>query len=168
MYNLEIEKVVAEARKALRCLYIAVDEDVARDVNYKVDEVIILLRSAMVVRDRALRGMLEFAKDIQGELHIAALHGFTGTNPRRLANQARLEAATKALAAPLLNPSAWLIHYDDADARPEIFTGPGAEAGARARFAVALQQWNCQLFEMVDDGKRIGTGPELPPIDDHR
>ncbi len=45
-----------------------------------------------------------------------------------------------------IESATWLIHFDDAEMGPEIFTGEGAEEGARARFARLLESWNCHLF----------------------
>lgn len=44
---------------------------------------------------------------------------------------------------------AWLIHFEDASLRPEIFSGAGSEEGARRRFAEASTNWNCNLFRIV-------------------
>lgn len=49
-------------------------------------------------------------------------------------------------------PSAWLIHYEDADRDVEIFTGEGAETAARSRYDESCQSWNCTLFAAQDSG----------------
>lgn len=165
MIDHDIEQEILDARKALKCLYLEVYEAIARDVEYHVNVAIIGLRTALILRDRALRGMLEVLQDVENELVIAALHGMTGTPARRAANQARIDAAKTALGNPSLTPHKWIIHFEDADRGVEFFAGEGADEGAKKRFAIALQQWNCQLFVMVDDGKRVGIGPELPPIE---
>lgn len=53
----------------------------------------------------------------------------------------------------------WLIRYDDADVPPTILQG---ESVARKCFAARLLTWNCQLFKMVDDGKRRASVVEAP------
>lgn len=50
--------------------------------------------------------------------------------------------------------SAFVIHFDDRDRPIEVYTGNGAERAARQRFEGLLSNWNCQLFRMIDDGKR--------------
>lgn len=47
---------------------------------------------------------------------------------------------------------AWLIWYDDADQKPEIFTGDGATVAAAERFRIVRDQWNCHLFRRVAVG----------------
>jgi hypothetical protein len=58
---------------------------------------------------------------------------------------------------------AYIIHFEDADVPIEVFCGYGSGDAARKAFEQHLSQWNCQLFRMVDDGKRphkrVWTGP---------
>lgn len=54
--------------------------------------------------------------------------------------------------ASAINPSPntlWMVYYEDAAVKPEIFFGEGAEAGARARYKVALDNWSCHLLVRV-------------------
>lgn len=44
---------------------------------------------------------------------------------------------------------AWLVYFEDNYHRPELFTGRGAEVGAKARFLDARQAWSCHLFRAV-------------------
>ncbi len=44
---------------------------------------------------------------------------------------------------------AWLILYDDADERPEVFTGHGAKVAAQKRFDMLRTHWNIHLFERI-------------------
>jgi len=41
----------------------------------------------------------------------------------------------------------WLIYFEDADMRPELFT---SEDSARARLMACRQNWNCHLFVLCD------------------
>jgi hypothetical protein len=52
---------------------------------------------------------------------------------------------------PVATDAVWLIHYDDADRRPEIVVG---EKGARARFARISHNWNAHLFVKVASNSR--------------
>lgn len=60
-------------------------------------------------------------------------------------------------AQPVPPATAWreraifLIHYDDQDQRPEIWTG---EAAGRARFKAVGQSWNAHLFVKVASNSR--------------
>lgn len=57
----------------------------------------------------------------------------------------------------------FMIVFDDRDVSPEVFGGEQAEEGARARFEQVLTNWNANLFQRIDDGrrphKRAWTGP---------
>ena len=44
---------------------------------------------------------------------------------------------------------AWILWFEDASARPEVFAGCGAEAAARAAFESARQNWTVRLFREV-------------------
>jgi hypothetical protein len=57
-------------------------------------------------------------------------------------------------------PDWWIIHFDDAEVEPMVLQG---EAIARKVFAAKLLTWNCQLFKMVDDGKRASSAPAPVP-----
>ena len=48
----------------------------------------------------------------------------------------------------------FVIMFDDRDVPPEVFGGEQAEAGARARFEQVLTNWNANLFQRIDDGRR--------------
>jgi hypothetical protein len=70
----------------------------------------------------------------------------------------QLVTTTDTRTVPMLNPrisseaiaeSAWLIYFHDADIRPEVFTGEGAEAAARRRFADLRQSWTVDLFQQL-------------------
>lgn len=45
-----------------------------------------------------------------------------------------------------LPEAAWAIHFEDADCKPEIFVGCGAEEAARHRYAQLPDNWNCHLL----------------------
>lgn len=53
-----------------------------------------------------------------------------------------------------LNGPVFMIYFEDQSRGPEVFSGEGAEAGARRRFTFVLQNWNAHLFQRIDDGKR--------------
>lgn len=48
--------------------------------------------------------------------------------------------------AQVASETTWLIFYEDADMRPEVFR---SEAGARRRYAEAHISWSCHLFVLV-------------------
>ena len=41
---------------------------------------------------------------------------------------------------------AWLIYFDDADIKPEVFTGEGAGEFAQKRYESLCQHWSVTLF----------------------
>lgn len=43
-------------------------------------------------------------------------------------------------------PRVWMIQFEDPDRGNAVFTGPGAEAEARAMWAKVEPAWNCYLF----------------------
>ena len=45
---------------------------------------------------------------------------------------------------------AWLIYFDDANRKPELFTGEGAEQAAHRRYDALLTNWNCHLFQKIE------------------
>lgn len=45
----------------------------------------------------------------------------------------------------------WMVYYEDADVKPEIFFGEGSEVAARARYAQANMSWSCHLLSRVPD-----------------
>jgi hypothetical protein len=51
----------------------------------------------------------------------------------------------------------WLIHFEDADRQPEVFT---SEEPARLRYAAASESWNCTLFKSVTPIPRSGHPPK--------
>ncbi len=48
--------------------------------------------------------------------------------------------------------AAWLIYLDDKEMTFEIFSGPGAEGGARGRFERLRTAWSITLFRSVARG----------------
>src|SRR5438046_1281737 len=40
----------------------------------------------------------------------------------------------------------WVLFFEDADRRPEFFSGEGAEWAAHERFKQASNSWSCHLF----------------------
>jgi hypothetical protein len=74
-------------------------------------------------------------------------------------------AIAAAPAAPAQEPVAhWLLYFEDADRRPEIFTD---EAGARTRFADCSHTWACHLFKSAAPAPAVAAqGDELPPLPD--
>jgi hypothetical protein len=54
----------------------------------------------------------------------------------------------------------FMIVFDDRDVPPEVFGGEQAELGARARFERVLTNWNANLFQRIDDGRRPSTGAQ--------
>lgn len=71
-------------------------------------------------------------------------------DPRIAEMRDRLEMAT---------PEYWLIHFEDADMSPEIFT---SEDAAKYRFEKVSENWNARLFA---DGNYIGSArTELPTM----
>lgn len=71
----------------------------------------------------------------------------------------------KSALGPVLPPSTpaldlWVILYADNDMPPELVLG---EAEARERLESHLPNWDCQLFKMVDDGKRERRVPPAEP-----
>lgn len=53
-----------------------------------------------------------------------------------------------------LHGPVFMIVFDDRDVPPEVFGGEQAEQGARARFEQVLTNWNANLFQRIDDGRR--------------
>jgi len=47
------------------------------------------------------------------------------------------------------DPVVWLIFYNDAEVKPEIFQGYGATDAAHRRFAQVSIGYNCHLFVRV-------------------
>ena len=45
--------------------------------------------------------------------------------------------------------SHWLIFFEDAERKPEVFGGEDAEAAAREALALYQHTWNCHLFVEV-------------------
>lgn len=45
--------------------------------------------------------------------------------------------------------SLWVVWYEDAQMKPEVFFGEGAEAAARERFRVAEDNWSCHLLARI-------------------
>lgn len=45
----------------------------------------------------------------------------------------------------------YLIHFEDASMRPEVFTDKGCAIG---RYIQLLHNWNCHLFEQISDNGR--------------
>lgn len=43
----------------------------------------------------------------------------------------------------------WMVYYEDAEVKPEVFFGPGAEQAARGRFEVAEDNWSCHLLARI-------------------
>jgi hypothetical protein len=48
-------------------------------------------------------------------------------------------------------PKYWIIAYEDAEIPIEVFTGEGAEAAARTRYAQAKDSFTCHLFASVEN-----------------
>lgn len=44
------------------------------------------------------------------------------------------------------DPSEWLIYFDDADRRPELFSGKGAATAANRRYVELCNNWSVHLF----------------------
>lgn len=44
---------------------------------------------------------------------------------------------------------AWMIVFEDADRKPLIFSGEGAERAAHCTFKKMLGAWNCHLFKTI-------------------
>lgn len=44
----------------------------------------------------------------------------------------------------------WLIYFEDADMKPEVFIGNGAKESARARFRQLAGNCDCSLFQRVE------------------
>lgn len=60
-------------------------------------------------------------------------------------------------ATPRTHPNGlWMVYYEDADARPEVFFGEGAEAAARARYDQAKMNWSCHLLSRVPSSATEG------------
>jgi len=49
-----------------------------------------------------------------------------------------------------VNENTWLIWFEDAGVRPEVFTGEGAADAANLRFHALKDNWNCHLFVKVE------------------
>lgn len=56
----------------------------------------------------------------------------------------------------------FLIVFADRDVPPECFGGEQAEQAARARFEQVLTNWNANLFQRIDDGRRPLTQSDAP------
>ncbi len=52
------------------------------------------------------------------------------------------------------NRSWWVIYFDDADRKPEVFGGEGAENAAKRRYEQISISWNAHLFVKVDSNSR--------------
>lgn len=78
------------------------------------------------------------------------------------------KAALAGSASNVARPSAWLILFDDAEVKPEVFTGNGAERAARERFKALSDNWNAHLFALAEsntspatmDVEPVGACPE--------
>jgi len=58
-----------------------------------------------------------------------------------------LQVAQSAQSVPVVGePVAWVIVFEDTEARNEVFIGEGAEAAARHRHKQVLLRWNCHLL----------------------
>lgn len=93
-----------------------------------------------------------------------------------------VDLARQALDAPVssserTHPNGlWMVYFEDAERKPEIFFGEGAEAAARKSYADHKVAWSCHLLsripdwgrpphaEAADSGK--SEGPESPPASD--
>ena len=56
----------------------------------------------------------------------------------------------------------WLVWYEDGIVSPEHFSGAGAEAAARGRYAQARQHWSVHLFQCVDSEDAHDKGTPRP------
>jgi hypothetical protein len=45
---------------------------------------------------------------------------------------------------------AWMIVFEDADRRPQTFTGEGAEVAAHTTYARLNGNWNMHLFQTIE------------------
>jgi 8-oxo-dGTP diphosphatase len=55
----------------------------------------------------------------------------------------------------------WLIHFADAEMKPEYFTGPNAEEAARKRHEELLNNWNCRLFAEPETKGKLPIGVSI-------
>ncbi len=62
------------------------------------------------------------------------------------ATQTEMAALLRRHGWPDEDDTAWLIYYEDADVRPEVFAGFGAETGAKRRFRQVTIGYNAHLF----------------------
>lgn len=101
---------------------------------------------------------------------VPVAHAFVRPDQSALVFAAK-EALRAAIAQPVPPAAAWreraifLIHYDDQDQRPEIWTG---EAAGRARFKTVGMSWNAHLFVKVASNSRddIYADSNAPMLDD--
>lgn len=71
-----------------------------------------------------------------------------GNEPTIQSAAASARSSTRAITHP---NGLWMVFYEDADMRPEVFFGEGAEQGARARYASAKDNWSCHLLSRVPE-----------------
>lgn len=63
----------------------------------------------------------------------------------------------------LPDDGAYLIFFDDADRRPEMFAMPGARDAAMHRYAQVSVSWNAHLFVKIDSNSRDCSTPNATP-----
>lgn len=56
----------------------------------------------------------------------------------------------------------WIIWFDDADRKPELFCGHGATQAANKRYEQISVSWNAHLFAKVHSNNRDATPPRKP------
>lgn len=93
----------------------------------------------------AIWKFLDHIRAEEDDLHKRPMMSSQRVLSRRLLESLRLHGAALADAEDRAE-STWLIHFDDHEMRDEVFTGPTAEANARARFDQLLVNWSCHLF----------------------
>lgn len=53
-----------------------------------------------------------------------------------------------------LHGPVFMIVFDDTDVSPQVFAGEQAKECAKRAFEMHLMNWNCCLFQRIDDGVR--------------
>jgi hypothetical protein len=118
------------------------------DMEFAMDQVLKVAaeRDAMAEKNARLRVQLSAAKRLKAIPAVKCTLCRECGQPMLPPGETKRENEYDHARGCPLAPGYWLIHFEDADMKPEIFT---SEAVARDRFKALQQNWNCTLFQEV-------------------